>query len=68
MLISDGECTFPKFYTGDWFSMEGENGVSVRTLVSQRKWGNLDCIDDHYHEKPVKSVLGQNATFLLRAP
>ncbi|MEW8546848.1 MAG: hypothetical protein AB2693_25315 [Candidatus Thiodiazotropha sp.] len=48
--------------------MEGEDGVSVRTMVSQRKWGDLDCIDDYYHEKPVKTVLGQNATFLLASP
>ena len=45
--------------------MEGEDGVSVRTIISPRKWGNLDCMDEHYHEKPVKTVLGQNMTYLL---
>ena len=64
-LFSAAECTFPDFFTGDWFSMEGGGGTSVTTIVSRRKWGALDCIDNYLHKKPVKSVVGQNITYLL---
>ncbi|KAL4235651.1 hypothetical protein ACF0H5_004046 [Mactra antiquata] len=57
------ECIFPTYIKGDYFSME--NGESVRTIIDDRKWGDLQCKEKYDHEKPVAGTMGANHTFLV---
>ncbi|GFO36649.1 actin cytoplasmic type 5 [Plakobranchus ocellatus] len=70
ILVFFGPCTcqqpalpIPVYYRGDWFSMEG--GRSVRTLVSEREWGDKYAVRDIVmHPEFTKD--GRNATMLMQ--
>ncbi|GFR94202.1 hypothetical protein ElyMa_004396600 [Elysia marginata] len=53
----------PKYFQGDWFSME--SGRSVETKISPDKWaGNYEILEIHNH--PVFTTEGRNHTMLLK--
>ncbi|KAH3847544.1 hypothetical protein DPMN_089869, partial [Dreissena polymorpha] len=65
ITATDAQCVFPGYLKGQYFAMVG--GESVNLLVDNDKWGELRCMSNYTHPKPVAGTTGSNHTFLLKS-
>ena len=66
-LFSDGLCSMPEHYWGDWYSFEG--GDNLDTIINDEGWSNkyLDasCADFHIYNETIDSLGRFDSRILL---